>query len=81
MLNIMATYLSFNRVDDFIAGQTCADDSVVEWIVTARIRGLQVKKPQIDSYIDHIYYACAFGLKEHTWNPQHPHSKKRGCIC
>ena len=30
MLTIMATYLPFNTVEDFIVGQTCADGSAVE---------------------------------------------------
>jgi hypothetical protein len=42
-LTIMAAYLPFNRVEDFIAGQTCADGSAVEWIVAARIRGIKWK--------------------------------------
>ncbi len=80
MLTIMAVYFPSNRVQDFIAGQTCADGSFVEWIVAARIRGVQVERPQIDSYIEHVYYECAFGPKDHTRDPQHPHLKKRGCI-
>ena len=81
MLTIMASYLFFNGVEDFIAGQKYADGSAIEWIVAARIRRVQVKISQIDSYIEHIiYYECAFGPKDHTWDPQHPHSKKRECI-
>ena len=67
MLTIMASYLFFNGVEDFIAGQKYADDSAIEWIVAARIRRVQVKISQIDSYIEHIiYYECAFGPKDHT---------------
>ena len=80
MLTILAAYLPFNRVQDFIAGQTCLDGSVVEWSVADRARGVQVGRPQIDSYIEHIHYECAFGPKDHTGDPQHPHSKKRGCL-
>ena len=80
MLTIMATYIPFSKVQDFIDGQTCADGSSVEWIVDARIRGVQVERPQIHSYIEHVYYEYAFGPNDHTGDPQHPHSKKRGCI-
>ena len=45
ILTIMASYIHFNKVEDFIVGQTCVDGSVVEWIVAARIRGVQVKRP------------------------------------
>ena len=79
-LTIMTAYLPFDRIEDFIVGQTCADGSTVEWIVAARVRGVQVGRPQIDSYIEHLHYQCAFGPKDHTGDPQHPHSKKRGCI-
>ena len=43
MLIIMIAYIPFNRVEDFIAGQTYADGSVVEWIVAARIHGYKCK--------------------------------------
>ena len=76
----MTTYIPFNRVEDFIAGWTRANDSFVKWIVAARIRGIQVERPQIDFYMKYIYYECAFGLKDHIWDLQHPHSKKFGCI-
>ena len=66
MLTIMATYVPFNRIKDFIASQTCADGFVVEWIVAARICGVQVGTPQIDFYIEHVYYECAFGPIDHT---------------
>ncbi len=39
-----------------------------------------MERPQIHSYIEHVYYECAFGPNDHTGDPQHPHSKKRGCI-
>ena len=80
MITVMAAYLPFNRVEDFIVGQTGPDGSDVEWIVADRARGVQVGRPQIDSYIEHVHYECAFGPKDHTGDPQHPHSKKRGCI-
>jgi len=35
----------FHRIEDFITGQTCIDDSVVEWNVGARVRGVQVERP------------------------------------
>ena len=62
----MATYLPFNRIQDFIDGQTYTDGSSVEWIVAATIRGVQVERPQIHSYIEHVYYECAFRLNDHT---------------
>ena len=80
MITIMAAYLPFNRVEDFMVGQTCPDGSVGEWIVADRARGVQVGRPQIDSYIEHVHYECAFGPQDHTGDPQHPRSKKRGCI-
>ena len=76
----MAAYLHLDRIEDFIVGQTCADGSTVEWIVAARVRGVQVGRPQIDSYIEHVHYQCAFGPKVHTGDPQHPHSKKRALL-
>ena len=79
-LIIMAAYLYLDRIKDFIAGQTCADGSTVNWIIAAMVRGVQVEKPQIDSYIEHVHYQCAFGPKDHTGDPQHPHSEKRECI-
>ena len=66
MLTIMATYFLFNRVEDFKAGHTSADGSTIEWIVAAKVRGVQVERPQINSYIEHVYYKCAFGPKDHT---------------
>ena len=80
MLTIMATYLPSSRIEDFIDGQTCADDSIVEWIVVAKARGVQVGRPKINFYIEHVYYECAFGPKDHTRDPQYPHSKKCGYI-
>ena len=72
MLTFMAAYLPLDRIEDFIAGQTCADGFTVEWIVVVRVRGVQVGRPQIDSYIEHVHYQCAFGPKDHMGS--------RGCI-
>ena len=72
-LTIMVAYLVLDRIEDFIASQTCADGSTVEWIVAARVRGVQVGRPQIVSYIEHVHYQCTFGPKDHTEDPQHPH--------
>jgi len=80
ILTIMARYLPFYRVEDFIAGQTYVDGSVVERNVVAKARGVQVGRLQIDFYIEHVHYECAFGPKDHTGDPQHLHSKKRRCI-
>ena len=79
-LTLIVAYLPLDRIEDFIAGQTYADGSIVELIVATRVHGVQVGRPQIDSYIEHVHYQCAFGSKDHTGDPQHPYSKKRGCI-
>jgi hypothetical protein len=34
----------------------------------------------VDSYIQHIYYKCAFEQKDRRRNSEHPHFKKHGCI-
>ena len=65
MLTIMATYIPFSRIKDFIASQTCADGFAIDWIVAARIHEVQVGRPQIDFYIEHVY-ECAFGPIDHT---------------
>jgi hypothetical protein len=69
----MAAYLLLGRIEDFIASQTCADGPTVQWIVAARVRILQVGRPQIDSYIEHVHYQCAYGLEDHTGDLLHPH--------
>ena len=66
MLIIMVICLPFNRIEYFIASQTCADEFAVEWIIAVRICGAQVERLQIDSYIEHVYCECAFGPKDHT---------------
>ena len=39
-----------------------------------------MERPQIDSYIENIYYERTFESKDHIGDPQYPHSKKRECI-
>jgi hypothetical protein len=69
----MAAYLLSGRIEDFIASQTCANGSTVEWIVATRVRILQVGRPQIDSYIKHVHYQCAYELEDHMGDLLQPH--------
>ncbi|KAG0593276.1 hypothetical protein KC19_1G317700 [Ceratodon purpureus] len=76
----MRAYIPFDRVGDFLRGQTCEGGIEVGWNVAERIQGIHVLRPQVDSYIEHVYYECPFGPKDLRGDPTHPHSKKRGCL-
>ena len=73
-------YIPYDRVSDFKDGQTCEDGSLVDWNVKERIRGGQKKRAYITSFIEQVWYECAHGLEDYRNDPDHRHSKKRGCI-
>lgn len=79
-ISVMSAYIPFDRVDDFIGGQTCPDGLPVDWNVAHRILGKDKRRPQITSFIEHVWYECAFGPEDYIGDSEHPHSKKCGCI-
>ena len=40
------------------------DDSTVVWKKRDTILGAEIKRAQVDLYIQHVYYECAFGPQE-----------------
>ena len=39
-----------------------------------------IRRPQIDSFISHTYYECAYGPKDHRHSLIHKRSTKKGCL-
>jgi hypothetical protein len=77
---IVHAYLPYGRVEDFIHGQTCEDVTEVDWNIKNHEKGEVKKRPYITSFIEHIWYECAYGPEDYRDNPEYLHSKKRKCI-
>ena len=73
-------YIPYDRVSDFKDGQTCKDGSLVDWNVKERILGREKKRAYITSFIEQVWYECAYGSEDYRNDPDYPHSKKSGCI-
>ena len=73
-------YIPYDRVSNFKDGQTCEDGSLVDWNVKECIRREEKKRAYITSFIEQVWYECAYGLEDFWNDSDHPHSKKRGCI-
>ena len=77
---VVHVYISYNRVSNFNDGQTCEDGFLVDWNVKERIRGGEKKRAYITSFIEHVWYECAYGPEDYMNNLDHLHSKKCRCI-
>jgi hypothetical protein len=77
---IVHAFIPYNRVQDFINGQCCEDGSSVGWNVKKRKKGKAKIKPYFSSFIEHVWYECAYGPEDHRNDPQFPRSLKRGCV-
>ncbi len=77
---VLCAYIPYDRIGDFIKGQTMQDGTQVDWIIFDTKVGEEKKRVQVDSYITHVHYVCTFGPEDHRDNLEHPHSKKRGCV-
>ena len=77
---ILRAYIPYDRVDDFIKGQTCEDGKAIQWNIDRTVYGEEKARPMVTSFIQHVFYDCTFGPADHRGDPTHPFSKKCGCI-
>ncbi len=66
---------------EFIDGQGCEEGRGVQWNIANNMVDTSLRSnDQIDSFMTHIYYECAYKLKHYKNHPRHQRSKKKGCI-
>jgi hypothetical protein len=59
-------------VYEFIDGERCEEGGKVQWNIAKNMVGeFKIKQTQIDSYMTHTYYECAYGRKDYKNHPQH----------
>jgi hypothetical protein len=77
---VVHAYILYGRMEDFIQKQTCEDGMEVDWNIKNHEKGKKKRRLDITFFIEHIWYECAYCLKDYRDDPKHPLSNKRGCI-
>jgi hypothetical protein len=63
---------------EFIDGQGSKEGGGVQWNIANNMVDTHLRSNyQIDSFMRHIYYECAYGLKHYKNHPRHQRSKNK----
>ena len=64
--SVLFAFILWERVSDFIEGQHLEEHERIQWNIERTIVGeSSLRRPQIDSFISHTYYECAYGPEDH----------------
>ena len=67
---IVHSFVIYEMMQDFIKGQTCDDVSSIDWNVKEGKKGELKKNAYITSFIEHVWYECAYCPKDHRNDPR-----------
>jgi hypothetical protein len=78
---VIFAFILWERVPDFIDGKGLEFESKVRWNIEKTIVGEEnIRCPQIDYFITHTYYECAYGPEDNRFDPLHKRFIKRGYL-
>jgi hypothetical protein len=76
--SVLFVFILWERVLDFIERQHLGEHGRVQWNIERTIVGeTNLRRPQIDSFISHTYYECAYGPEDHRYDIIHKRSTKK----
>ena len=78
---IIFVFILWECVPDFIDGQGLEFEGKVRWnIVKAIVGEKHIQRLQIDYFITHTYYECAYGAEDYRFDHLHKRSIKKSCL-